>query len=271
MVSQIDALNTKIIDLLHEFNQLIQGVIQGPNCIDPNICHGDCCFVHLDVPKALCEYCVSHGLAKPSNFKRSTIFSFQVKMDLKTLKCPFFSHEINGCAVHFSGAKIPQCWVYPTGLDVEHIEHACKRAEGWDIVELEKAAQAQQVLNRYILLCKQEAEEEQSLKEVLNRLQKISYEKLIEYAPAHISGLEDAWNSFDWIVSETWNLGLKSLCESISCNFSYFECHHVCPSLKNAIQKKLPALVKKHHSIYGYKNQLLFSDLIRIMSEYGDV
>lgn len=257
-----------ILDLLRKFNQMIQGIVTGPNCIDPEVCHGDCCFVNMEVPKALCDYYISHGMAEPENFVRSTMFSFKIAMDLQSMKCPFFSREINGCRVHFSGVKVPQCWVYPTGLesDPAKVEHSCKRAQGWDIVDFEGAKKTQEILNQYVSLCRQEAEFEQSLEQILNRLKNVDFKILSRFAPAHLSGLQDGWDSFEWLESENWNLGLKSICDSISCDFSYFECPKVCPSLKNLLQQELPRLVEKQREVHGYQNTLLFSDLFRFLS-----
>ncbi|MCF2140824.1 MAG: hypothetical protein K9W44_12280 [Candidatus Lokiarchaeota archaeon] len=256
-------ISSQIIELLQKFNNKIQGVIEGPNCIDPTICHGDCCFVHLDVPKALVDFYISHGLAKKSDFKRGNMFAFEVNMDLNTLKCPFFSKKINGCKVHFSGVKIPQCWVYPTGLDPNNVEYSCKRVSGWKITKPVDALEGNRILESYILKCKQEAEKEHSVNEVLKRLKNLHFDELLSFAPAHLSGIKDDWDNFKWNISESWNLALKPYCESIPCEYEYFECIHICETLRQKIQDRLTDQVKIYIKQNGYKPNLLFSEFLK--------
>ena len=126
--------STPILPLVKKFNTLVRDIIEGPDCTDPTVCHGDCCFVNMDVPFVLADHYVRHGWAEKTEFIRGSHFSFRVKMDLETSRCPFFDQQINGCAVHFTGMKIPQCWVYPTGLDpTEDVPDCCKQACGWKI------------------------------------------------------------------------------------------------------------------------------------------
>ncbi|MEJ2252257.1 MAG: hypothetical protein P8Y97_21665, partial [Candidatus Lokiarchaeota archaeon] len=44
-----------IIDLIEEFNSLMSSAISGPNCIDKDVCRGDCCSIEIDIPKVLAK------------------------------------------------------------------------------------------------------------------------------------------------------------------------------------------------------------------------
>jgi hypothetical protein len=67
--------------------------IQGPNCIDEKICHGDCCHIHIDIPRILANYYIEHNLAIKENFIRGEIFSFNWQFDLKILNVFFMDNN----------------------------------------------------------------------------------------------------------------------------------------------------------------------------------
>ena len=253
--------SSRIIDLLKQFNQVISNTVAGPNCIDPNVCHGDCCFVHLDVPRALVQYYVDHGWAIIDNFQRGITFAFEPKMDLTTLKCPFFDPGINGCGLHFSGVKIPQCWVYPTGLDPKDVNVTCKRVKGWTIVDSSRANTAQQILLEYMELCKHEAADEQSLSKISKRLELIDPNAFLSLKPTQLAGIQDSWNKWSPMVENGWQLGLRSLCNKIACSYPYLECPQVCKELNAKIiqllEKKMPDFIR----LRGYQTHILFLDL----------
>ncbi|MHA1522550.1 MAG: hypothetical protein ACTSRK_20470 [Promethearchaeota archaeon] len=253
--------SSRIIDLLKQFNQVILQTVSGPNCVDPKVCHGDCCFVHLDVPRALVQHYIDSGCATINNFKRGITFAFEPVMDLATLKCPFFDPEINGCGLHFSGVKIPQCWVYPTGLDPDDINSTCKRAEGWTIVDPSRANAALKILSEYMELCKQEAAYEQRPDQITKRLNAMESTVFLTFKPSQLAGIQDGWDKWGGIVEEGWQLGLRTLCNKIKCSHSYFECSRVCDELNSIlfqlIGDKVPDFIRAH----GYKTQILFLDL----------
>ncbi|MHA1673888.1 MAG: hypothetical protein ACTSYI_09685 [Promethearchaeota archaeon] len=253
--------SSRIIELLKQFNQAIPNAISGPNCVDPEVCNGDCCFVHLDVPRALVQHYIDHGWATLDHFRRGITFAFEPIMDLNTLKCPFFDTKINGCGLHFSGVKIPQCWVYPTGLDPEDVNTTCKRAEGWSIVDSSRANSAQQILSEYMELCKQEATYEQSLNQIIKRLKKMDPNTFSNLKPTQLAGIQDGWDKWGAIVEEGWQLGLHTLCNKIECSFSYFDCPGVCKELNSKIFQLLKDLVPDFVRSRGYKTHILFIDL----------
>ncbi|MBN1801019.1 MAG: YkgJ family cysteine cluster protein, partial [Candidatus Lokiarchaeota archaeon] len=176
----------KLISLVQKYNYLMGQAIQGPNCVDPTICLGDCCSIRIDVPKKLAEEYIKRKYAKETDFIRSNIFTFQLRFNESTTKCFLFDKSINGCSVHDSGIKPPQCWIYPTGFSSEDkIPIKCKKASGWFIMDKEKAQKAKKLLDEYINLCKIEAEEEKE--KIVERIQQNSLLNLIKtIAPSHL-------------------------------------------------------------------------------------
>ena len=73
--------------LIKRYNELMKEAITGPNCIDPEICKGDCCSIKIDVSKILAEEYVKRGWANKEDFIRSDVFSFHLRFDEKKGKC----------------------------------------------------------------------------------------------------------------------------------------------------------------------------------------
>ena len=252
-----------ILELVREFNHLVKDAISGPNCIDPNICHGDCCFIHIDIPRVLAQHYIDQGWASKEDFRRGSIFSFEINVDLERLRCMFFSKEINGCSLHMTGMKTPQCWVYPTGLDPDNVNTSCKKADGWFINDPVSIRKAKVVLDEYVSLCRTEAIEENSPDMIMKRLQALPTEKFDAITPSSIAGVEDNWDNFNILIGEGYNLGVRSFCSDVGCDFEYFECPVVCDHLKKKLKKflseKLPHFIQSN----GFKSEYTFMELKR--------
>ena len=252
-----------ILELVREFNYLVKDAISGPNCIDPNVCHGDCCFIHIDISKILAQHYIDKGWASKEDFRRGSTFSFEINVDLERLRCMFFSKEINGCSLHMTGMKTPQCWVYPTGLDPDKVNTSCKKADGWFINDPVSIKKAKGVLDDYVLLCRAEAIEENSPDMIMQRLQALPTEKFDTITPSSIAGVKDNWDNFDILIGEGYNLGVRSFCSEVGCDFEYFECPVVCEHLKKKLIKflseKLPLFIQSN----GFKSEYTFMELKR--------
>jgi len=227
--------------LVKEYNNLMKTAIIGPNCIDPNVCKGDCCSIMINVPKVLAIEYIKRGFANKKDFLRTDVLSFKLRFDEDEGKCFLFSKSINGCSVHSSGIKPPQCWIYPTTFsNPQNKEINCKRAAGWKIVDKNKVRHAQEILNKYIFLCQLEAKKE--LKDLENRMGKgkgstgnlNSLKKRIEkVAPSHLGGFKDTWDKIKILSSEGFSLQMKKFCERYNnnCNFlpdDFLECNNIC-------------------------------------------
>jgi hypothetical protein len=245
-------LSKKILALVKDFNENIKDAIEGPNCIDPNICKGDCCFIHIDIPKALAQYFIENEWAMEDNFERSDTFSFQIAVDLSRLKCVFFDKDINGCSLHTSGMKPPQCWVYPTGLDVGDVKHSCKCAKGWDIKDPEKVTNCKHILEEYVNFCKEEFKEQNSKSEIEKRLSSLTIEHFKKYSPRSIAGIKDGWSSFEILENEGFGISMKPYCDAKSsdCNKNYFECEFLCED----VAKELFELINNNLFLFISKN-----------------
>jgi hypothetical protein len=231
----------------------MSSAIEGPNCVE--ICKGDCCSIKIDIPKVLAEEYIKKGFAQENDFIRSDVFSFKLRFDEKKAKCFLFDKGINGCRVHNSQIKPPQCWIYPIS-PLSHPnkdEVSCKKANGWRIVDPEKIKEAEGILQYYIFLCQLEAKKEiKKLKERLSKskLEENLKETLKNSAPCHISGFKDMWNHITILPAEGMSLQLKKLCteHNKNCN-KYLECTAICDKISDAIlnllQQNLCNYVKK--------------------------
>lgn len=240
----------KTIEIVRSFNSLILDTISGPDCTDPNICRGDCCFIQMHLPKSLAKELIRFNLAKKSDFIRGMTFSFQIQIDLTKLRCIFYDHKINGCALHQSQLKPPQCWLYPTGLDPETADTTCKKAGGWQIINPQKAKQLQILLDNYIILCKEEATFENSPEEIKKRLRKLMVEPFPTVPPYKIAGVIDGWDDFTFWESTGYSFAMQKFCSKLACPKSYLHCEHACPLVLQEVcdffNENLPQFIQEN-------------------------
>ncbi len=221
----------------------MKSAIEGPNCTDPQICKGDCCSIKIDVPKILAEEYIKRGYASKRDFVRSNIFTFQLRFNEKTGKCFLFDKEINGCLIHKSGIKPPQCWIYPTGFsNLNSNEISCKKSSGWSIINITKAKEAEKLLQKYIFLCHIEAKKEfRLIRERLgykdsrnsNLKFKLLKEELMSIAPSHLGGFKDFWDRISLLPAEGLSLQMKKFCfiHNNNCNIlsdNFLSCNKIC-------------------------------------------
>jgi len=245
--------HNKFWEIVKRFNFLMNTAIEGPNCIEK--CHGDCCSIMIDVPKILAKEYINRGYARPSDFIRSDVFSFKLRFDDKKAKCFLYDKNINGCLVHNSGIKPPQCWIYPTNFSSQkNITVNCKRAKGWKITDPAKSKEAGVLLKYYIFLCQLEAKKERKniRKRISNSLIENHLKKLLQNsAPSQISGFKDTWDHIATLSAEGFSLQVKKFC-SLEKNCSFLECKSICDEVSNEIinylRNTLPEFVKEKGS-----------------------
>lgn len=250
--------NDKFWQVIRKFNNLMKSAIEGPNCI--SVCHGDCCAIKIDVPKILAKEYIKRGYACKDDFIRGDVFSFKLRFDDAKGKCFLYSKEINGCIVHNSGIKPPQCWIYPTNFsNPEQKNISCKRANGWKIIDVEKAKEAEELLQYYVFLCKLEAKKEARAINIRlnNNLcdQKLKI-LLKQIPPSRLSGFKDTWDCISILPALGLTLQLKKICENLNykCEYiihdNFLECPSICEKISNKLleflQQKLVNYVKKN-------------------------
>lgn len=235
--------NDKFWEIVRRYNFLMRSAIDGPNCID--VCNADCCSIKINVPKILAQKYIEQGYATEEDFIRSDVFSFKLRFDDETGKCFLYNNKINGCLVHKSGIKPPQCWIYPTNFsNPECKEISCKKANGWKIIDLEKTKEAEKLLKYYIFLCQLEAKKE--IRDIKNRIVKslsenILYGLLKRTSPSQLAGFKDSWDSISILPAEGISLQLKKFCEKLDkkCSKNYLECQSICETVSLKLFKFL--------------------------------
>jgi len=231
------------LSIVKEFNDLMRAAIEGPNCVDFAICNGACCSIKIDVPSVLAKEYIKRGYARKEDFIRSDTFSYHLRFDEQTGKCFMFDIKINGCKVHDSGIKPPQCWIYPTGFSKpENVEINCKKVNGWKIIDYKKTNMAKDLLQKYVFLCISEARSE--LKKINRRLGKFRSKNSIalvdklkgsikKCAPSRLGGFKDGWNRFISLPAEGLSLQMKNFCQehNKTCVFlpdDFLKCQSIC-------------------------------------------
>lgn len=251
--------------IVKKFNTQMQSGITGPNCIDPNICKGNCCSIKIDVPKILAKEYIRRGFASKKDFIRGNVFSFYLNFDEKKRKCFLFNETINGCSVHNTGIKPPQCWIYPTNFsNPTNKEIKCKKVEGWKIIDEKKTKQAESLLQKYIFLCELEALKEK--RKINKRLGKFPSKKPIEIidnlkkmilniAPSQLGGFKDSWSSFKILSAEGLSLQMKDFCKmhNKECQYiseNFMECNNIC----DHVAERLISFF--HDNLYSYVKKI---------------
>jgi Fe-S-cluster containining protein len=260
MQSKDDPL-AKLLDAVAQFNQIIRPAILGPNCIDRQICDGNCCFIRIDVPKVLAEYYIAHGWANKDQFLRGDVFTFVIDVDMRKLRCTFYDPQLNGCALHQTGMKPPQCWVYPTGLQPEEVVDRCKKAAGWRISDPPAVRKAKEIIDYYFTLCKKEAEDENNSQAIHHRLRKNLRMQLLERTPASVAGVLDTWDEFIPLSGDGMNVGIRSFCRKYQCEKNYFGCERICAAVVNEIMQFLDKFLAHYIVIKGFKREYSFLEL----------
>jgi hypothetical protein len=246
--------NDKFWEVINKFNFLMKSAIEGPNCL--TVCNGDCCSIKINVPRVLAKEYIGRGYASKKDFIRNDIFSFQLRFDEKKGKCFLYDKELNGCLVHDTEIKPPQCWIYPTNFkNLEKKNISCKKVSGWRIIDPKKAERAEKLLKFYIFLCKLEAKkEEKAIKIRLN--DSIRNNSLLillkESSPSQLAGFKDTWDSVTTLSAEGLSLQVKKFCTKYNdnCNSNYFDCESICDNviegLLDFLQQNLVEYVKKN-------------------------
>ncbi len=236
--------------IIKKYNSLMKEAISGPDCTDPEVCDGNCCSIKIDVPKVLAEKYIELGYANKNDFIRSNVFSFQLRFNEKTGKCFLFDKNMNGCSVHNSGIKPPQCWIYPTNFsNPETKEIKCKKVEGWIILDSIKAAEAEKLLKYYTFLCQLEIRRElKYIKERIGKDNKYYSKKkidklknnIIKIPPSQISGFKDAWDCIIILSAEGLSLQMKKFCfsQNNECKFypdNFLDCKTICNKIADRL------------------------------------
>jgi len=256
--------NSYFWNILERFNFLMKESIEGPDCTDPKKCRGDCCSIKIDVPRVLAEWYIEKGYAKEMDFIRSNIFSFHLRFDEKTGKCFLFDKKINGCSVHNTGRKPPQCWIYPTGFtNPSNKNISCKRLGGWKITNLTNTKEAESLLKKYVFLCQIESlKERNKIRERLSHsLEKHNnklglHASLKSISPSNLGGFRDSWNDINILSAEGYSLQMKTFCKRFNhncelINTDFLNCENICDEIATKLIMYLDTHIKDYIRKYG--------------------
>ncbi len=221
---------------IQRYNALVRDNTMGPNCVDPAQCRGDCCSIMIDVPRVLVDLYLDQGWITPAELRRGGPFAFRLGVSDQTAKCVFFDPRLNGCRVHFTGFKPPQCWIYPTGFAKG--EKTCKKGYAWDLIDADKAAKAEQLLEEYKAFSLNEVQSEVPLlKSGWNATRPELGKKLKSIPPARFLGMTWVRDGLQPLDAAGYSLQIKAICESSGrgCTMDFMECGAMCEHVVEAI------------------------------------
>ncbi len=236
--------------------------IDGPNCLDSSVCKGDCCSIKIDIPRILAEKLIEIGLATRDNFERGEIYAFNIKLNTDSTRCVFFDKILNGCSLHQSGFKPPQCWIYPTGFFPNKTD--CIHFNTWRIKDTHATSEASDILAQFDAYSKQEFQQEYSKENINRRLAKLK--EKIESArikPKQITGFVDGWDSFDLYSEDDFNVSVSTLCRDIDCEKEFGTCSAICISLKEKLQYLAQERIPNVIETLGPQSSYPLSELLR--------
>lgn len=247
--------NDKFWEVVKKYNHLMRSAIQGPDCL--SICRGDCCSIRINVPKVLAEEYIKRGYADKKDFIRNDVFSFQLRFDENKGKCFLYDRKLNGCLVHDSGIKPPQCWIYPTKFsNPEHKDISCKRVSGWKIIDSRKSEEAEKLLKYYVFLSKLEAKKELNLikNRINNALTKNHLKDLLKHtSPSEIAGFKDTWDKIVTLSAQGVSLQINKFCDKYNhnCGLEYLSCKSICDKVIEGLVEFLQQNIIRYVQTYG--------------------
>ncbi|TXT67738.1 MAG: hypothetical protein BAJALOKI1v1_10001 [Promethearchaeota archaeon] len=267
-------------DTITTYNSLMKISIEGPNCTDPTVCLGDCCDIQINVPKILAKKYIKEGYATKNDFIRSNVYSFKLGFNYLTAKCVLFDQNKNGCSVHHSNIKPPECWIYPTGFSPpKETPIRCKKVGGWNIKKVRTLIKAEELYEIYKEFCLLEAKSElENIKNrVINSKRKDLKKTFQEIKPSHLAGFQDSWDTIEPLYAEGYSLFLKRLCKKYnpSCPYiphNFVQCEQICTSIANELISFLECYLQSYCKQKGcdssgkYPFHRLFKDITT--SEY---
>lgn len=222
--------------VIKQYNELMRDNTTGPNCVDPTRCHGDCCSIMIDVPRVLVELYLNQGWIMPEELRRGGPFAFRLGVSDRTAKCVFFDTKVNGCKLHFTGYKPPQCWIYPTAFTKG--EKTCKKGYTWDLIDCDKATKAEYLLDKYKLFSLEEVQGEvPKLKAGWKMIRSELCNKLRKIPPAQFLGMSWVLNGLQPLDKAGFSLQVKAICESAreTPPKDFMECGSMCERVVDAI------------------------------------
>jgi Fe-S-cluster containining protein len=190
----------------------------------------------IDIPRVLAELFVTQGWLQPCQLRRGGPFAFRLGVSPETAKCVFFSPQINGCRIHFTGFKPPQCWIYPTGFSAG--VKTCKKGYDWDIVDPQKARAAENLLEDYKAFSLEEVRHEIELLEAsFAEEDQFLRNALASLPPRKFVGLSWGYSGLEVADAGGNSLQIKSTCEAVvpDCPRDFMECPHLCSPLVDTI------------------------------------
>jgi hypothetical protein len=225
--------------------------MHGPSCITRETCQGACCTENIDVPQALVKYYCKYGWASSSDFFRGGIFAFQIQVSSITHRCIFFDLQLNGCRLHQTHLKPPQCALYP----LKHTETSAICRMNYSVtIDSSKEEELHSLFKQYHHCCAGEWH---------NRLSHLRFNwdfkrkfplQLEKVRPSRLLGVQVHKDTCEPLITDNFSWSALSFCDQIQCvhvTQAYFSCEKICPRMAQLMTQVLRHQIMQFNALYG--------------------
>ncbi len=270
--------NSEILEVISKIHQICKFSLTGPDCVDRQICDGACCRTSPDIPPVLATRLVNLGLAQEEDFVPSDFLPFRVRITADTSRCALFDPGINGCKVHFTPLKPPQCWVYPLQLDdnfhtphpshilyTPNISHTCRKGYQF-FVDPQKLGGIRELLECYKDLTLDDVKKYQSHDSISRRVQSNLRPQLSDLSISSFLGVRVTVTGFKLLRSSGTNFLWADFCTLFKCETDYSCCRSPCPKIQDTICDLVINLLHLGYQSPVSVNEIIFTH--EILSQY---
>ena len=247
MAQNLDFQN--ILDLIQLINSRARTLTKGPDCLDPRMCNAKCCYTTPDLPKTLVDHYIQKKWMTINQCELSNTMEYRLKLNSETRRCTFYDLHLNGCLIHATEMKPPQCTLYP--FKERESKHICRNQQEF-FFDKTQMPSLMQAFDTYFNLAEQEFKENASPTNIRKKLQQEILPTLKTHKPTEIEGMQE--NTAGFHVHFSTNRSYEGLdyCDSIPCDNYYEDCPRVCNTFVDQVIEDLITSVcsrKANHQI----------------------
>ncbi len=250
-----------ILNLVKQINRNATALGEGPNCLDPSFCTAKCCYTSPDLPKTLVNHYIGENWATIDQFELSNTLEFRIKLNPGTKRCVFYDPKLNGCLIHTTDMKPPQCTLYP--FNEQETKHICRNNYEF-IFDTAEMNSLMRIFDEYYDLAKNEFRENNTEAKIRTKLEAQILPILKTHKPSEIEGIREDASGFHIHSSLKLSYEGVEYCNAISCEYYYEDCPKVCNSFLDRVIEDLISI------IFSRKNKHQITDEYRLRSLFRE-
>lgn len=229
----------EIFHLIYQINSQLKP-ISSPDCTNPHVCRGNCCYTSPDIPRTLAYRYIEEKWASFQDFELSNTLEIRLKINPETKRCVFFDPHINGCKIHHTNFQPPQCSLYPYREKGQI--HKCRK----DYAFRYDSAQISCIIalfEKYYQLCIAEFNLAISKSSIQNQIHTQLLTELMSCKPSRLEYIKETVAGFELKKSSKLCYNCIEYCNDISCGKDYEDCSQICLPLRNLLEKDVVTFI----------------------------